>query len=236
MTDPTYKYIEEHSVPEAAGLDWIRRQTNLRTNYARMMSGPLQGTIITMLTKLCGVRNALEIGTFTGYTSVCIARGLAEGGHLDTLEKNDELEDIIREGWDRCGVSDKITLRFGSALDLLAQMAAQAGTGGTGEDLTSEAYCENSVTSKWQPYDLVYIDADKREYRQYFEAVLPLVRHGGLIMADNTLWDGKVLEDPLPVDHQTQEIYAFNEMVASDPRVETVILPLRDGLSLIRRR
>lgn len=239
MTDPTYKYIEEHSVPEATGLDWIRRQTNLRTNYARMMSGPLQGTIITMLTKLCGVRNALEIGTFTGYTSVCIARGLAEGGHLDTLEKNDELEDIIREGWDRCGVSDKITLRFGSALDLLAQMAAQAGTGGTGgtgEDLTSEAYCENSVTSKWQPYDLVYIDADKREYRQYFEAVLPLVRHGGLIMADNTLWDGKVLEDPLPVDHQTQEIYAFNEMVASDPRVETVILPLRDGLSLIRRR
>jgi len=214
MTDPTYKYIEEHSLAEAPGLDWIRRQTNLRTNYARMMSGPLQGTIITMLTKLCGVRNALEIGTFTGYTSVCIANGLAEGGNLDTLEKNDELEDIIREGWERCGVSDKITLHFGCALDLLAQMAS----------------------SKLQPYDLVYIDADKREYRQYFEAVLPLVRHGGLIMADNTLWDGKVLEDPLPVDHQTQEIYAFNNLVASDPRVETVILPLRDGLSLIRRK
>lgn len=260
MTDPTYKYIEEHSLAEAPGLDWIRRQTNLRTNYARMMSGPLQGTIITMLTKLCGVRNALEIGTFTGYTSVCIANGLAEGGHLDTLEKNDELEDIIREGWERCGVSDKITLHFGCALDFLAQMAAHAdtgstagmgsmagmggtagtadagGTGDTGEDLTSEACCENSIEGKWQPYDLVYIDADKREYRQYFEAVLPLVRHGGLIMADNTLWDGKVLEDPLPVDHQTQEIYAFNNLVASDPRIETVILPLRDGLSLIRRK
>lgn len=214
MIDPSYKYIEEHSVPEAEGLAWIRRQTNLRTNYARMMSGPLQGSIITMLTKLCKVKNALEIGTFTGYTSVCIANGLASDGHLDTLEKNDELVDVIREGWEKCGVSDKITLHNGCALELLGEM----------------------VGEKAEFYDLVYIDADKREYRQYFEAVLPLVRPGGLIMADNTLWDGKVLEDPLPVDHQTREIYAFNEMVAADFRVETVILPLRDGLSLIRKK
>lgn len=217
MTDPVYKYIGEHSMPEAEGLAWIRRQTNLHTNYARMMSGPLQGTIITMLTRLFNVRNALEIGTFTGYTSVCIANGLADGGHLDTLEKNDELVDIILEGWEKCGVSGKITLHRGNALDLLAAMAEDAGKGR-------------------QPYDMVYIDADKREYRLYLEAVLPLVRPGGLVMADNTLWDGKVLETPLPVDRQTQEIHAFNNMAASDPRVETVILPLRDGLSLIRKK
>lgn len=208
--DKTEKYILEHSCPEAPGLDWIRLQTNLRTNFAHMLSGPLQGTAITMLTKLCNVRRALEIGTFTGYTSVCIARGLADGGHLDTIERNDELLDVIHEGWKRCGVGDRITLHSGKALDILPTLTPA--------------------------YDLVYIDADKREYCLYFEAVLPLVRPGGLIVADNTLWGGKVLEENMSVDRQTRQIHAFNEAVASDPRVEVVLLPLRDGLSLIRKK
>lgn len=212
--DKIYRYITEHSTPESEALAWIRRQTNLRTNHARMLSGPLQGQLLTLLTQICGAQRALEIGTFTGYASVCIANGLPEGGHLDTLEINDELDSLIRQGWEKAGVSGKITLHTGPALQTIEKLAAQ-------EDFA--------------PYDLVYIDANKREYCAYFEAVLPLVRKGGLILADNTLWDGKILEEPMPQDAQTVEIARFNDMVANSEAVSTVMIPLRDGLTIMRK-
>lgn len=211
--DKIYRYITEHSTPESEALAWIRRQTNLKTNHARMLSGPVQGQLLTILTQISGARRALEIGTFTGYASVCIACGLPADGHLDTLEINDELDSLIHAGWERAGVSGKITLHTGPALETIGRLRTD---------------------NVFVPYDLVYIDANKREYCAYYEAVLPLVRPGGLILADNTLWDGKILEDPLPQDAQTVEIARFNDLVASDPRVDTVILPLRDGLTVLR--
>lgn len=216
--DKLYRYIAEHSARESEDLLWIRRQTNLRTNHARMLSGEVQGALLTMLVKSLEVRNALEIGTFTGYASVCLAKGLPENGHLDTLEINDELNDLILEGWRRAGVEGLITLHTGAALDTLKVLSAKQDAG------------------EIPPYDLIYIDANKREYRAYFEASLPLLRQGGVILADNTLWDGKVVEDSVPEDAQTQEILKFNDAVAADPRVECVIIPLRDGLTFIRKK
>lgn len=213
-----YRYIAEHSARESEDLLWIRRQTHLRTNHARMLSGEVQGALLTILVKSLGVHNALEIGTFTGYASVCLAKGLPEDGHLDTLEINDELNDLILEGWRRAGVEGLITLHTGAALDTLKVLSAKQESG------------------EIPPYDLIYIDANKREYRVYFEASLPLLRQGGVILADNTLWDGKVVEEPVPEDAQTQEILKFNDAVAADPRVECVIIPLRDGLTFIRKK
>lgn len=210
MEEKIYRYVTGHSIQEDEALRWIRRQTNLRTNRARMLSGELQGALLTMITQSTGAKYALELGTFTGYASVCIARGLADGGHLDSLEINDELDGIILQGWEKAGVLDRITLHTGDALDTVKTLKG--------------------------PYDLAYIDANKREYCAYFEALLPLVRTGGIILADNTLWDGKILEDPMPVDAQTREIARFNDMVASDGRVSAVMLPLRDGLTVIRKK
>lgn len=215
--DNLYKYIAGHSVRESDDLLWIRRQTHLHTNHARMLSGEVQGALLTLLVRSTGAGRILEIGTFTGYATVCLAKGLPEdGGHIDSLEINDELVGLIREGWKIAGVEDRISLHIGNALDTLSKFAEGSGDDGM--------------------YDLVYIDGNKREYCAYYEAVLPLVRQGGIILADNTLWDGKVVEDPLPSDAQTTEILRFNEKVAADPRVECVIIPLRDGLSFIRKK
>lgn len=208
--DKIYQYIIEHSDSEHPALSWIRKQTNLRTNHARMLSGSAQGTLLTMLVHLTGAKNILEIGTFTGYATTCLALGIEGKGHVDTLEINDELNELILEGWTRAGVQDMITLHTGDAIESLKALEG--------------------------PYDLVFIDANKRQYCAYYEAVLPIVRKGGLILADNTLWDGKILENPLPKDAQTQEIARFNDLVAQDTRVETVILPLRDGLTLLRKK
>lgn len=208
------RYIAEHSSGQTDALAWIERQTNIRTNHARMLSGAVQGRFLTMLTEMIRPAKALEIGTFTGYSAVCIASGLPEGGHLDTLEINDELEDLILEGFDRAGMADRITLRTGDAKETLQRLKAD----GAG------------------PYDLVYIDANKREYCTYYELVFDMVRTGGYILADNVLWDGKVCLDPLPGDRQTREIARFNDMVRVDPRVESVILPVRDGLNIIRKK
>lgn len=214
--DRLYEYICEHSRPETDGLKWIRKQTNLRTNRARMLSGPVQGAFLTMMAELTGAQRALEIGAFTGYSGACIAMGLPDSGHLDSLEINDELSDLILEGWEKCGVGDKVTLHTGNALDFLARRQAEAGS------------------PSFIPYDFAFMDANKREYCDYFEVLVPLMKKGGIIMADNTLWDGKVAEYPVPSDCQTREIMRFNDLVANDARVETVILPLRDGLTIMR--
>ena len=205
------RYIREHSSGQTEALAWIERQTNIRTNHARMLSGAVQGRFLTMLTEMIRPARVLEIGTFTGYSAVCIAYGLPENGHLDTLEINDELEDLILEGFDRAGVSGKVSLLIGDAKKTLEQL-------------------------KSGQYDMVYIDANKREYPEYYDLVFDMVRPGGYILADNVLWDGKVWLNPLPQDKQTQGIAAFNSIVARDPRVESVILPVRDGLNLIRKK
>lgn len=212
MTSELTRYIIEHSSPEHEALQWIRKQTNLRTNHARMLSGPVQGALLGMLVHMSGAERILEIGTFTGYATTAMALGMKESGHIDTLEINDELNDLILQGWERAGVSDRISLHTADALETL-----------------------HSFADREETYDLVFIDANKRHYRAYYEAVLPLVKKGGIILADNTLWDGKILENPLPKDAQTREIAAFNEMVAHDTRVSAFILPLRDGLTFIRK-
>ncbi len=207
------KYLKEHSTPAGEALGWLERQTYIRTNYPRMLSGAVQGRFLTLMAEFLKARNILEIGTFTGYSSICLAYGLGEDGHLDALEINDELEDLIREGWERAGVSGKISLHIGDAKDTLLKLREEG-----------------------RKYDLVYIDANKREYPDYYELALTLTRSGGFIAADDVLWDGKVYAENVPGDRQTQGIVRFNDLAAGDERVETVILPVRHGLSIVRKK
>lgn len=216
MESPLEEYLRTHSTPADEALEWIRAQTCIHTNYPQMLSGPVQGRLLTMLAELSGARRILEIGTFTGYSTVCLARGLGEGGHVDALEINDEMEDMIRASWGRAAVSELITLHIGDALEWLRERRDMPASSGL--------------------YDMVYIDANKREYLEYYEAVLPLLRPRGLIVADDVMQGGKVYEKPVPHDAQTLSLMAFNDAVASDPRVEVVLLPLRDGLSLILKK
>lgn len=216
-----YRYIKEHTTPQGEALDWIEKQTNIRTNHARMLSGAVQGRFLMMMTEMIRPVRILELGTFTGYSSVCLASCLPEGGHLDTLEINDELEDLIVEGFGRAGLSDRITLHIGDCKKTLEQL--RSGILGSKDGGT-------------RLYDMVYMDANKREYPEYYSLVFDLVRPGGYILADNVLWDGKVYEDDVPGDKQTSGIARFNDMVAADPRVECVIVPMRDGLYLIRKK
>lgn len=219
-----YKYIEEHATRQSEALGWVVRQTHIRTNHARMLSGALQGQLMRMMVQMSGARRILELGTFTGYSAICLASGLPEGGHLDTLELNDELEDLILEGFERAGLSDKIDLHIGDCKQTLGRFREEMGIS------------EGSQADPEKLYDIVYMDANKREYCEYYDLVFDMVRPGGLILADNVLWDGKVCQDPLPQDKQTLGIARFNDIVRDDPRVESVILPLRDGLNVIRKK
>ena len=215
-----YKYIEEHQTPQSKALDWVEKQTHIRTNHARMLSGAVQGQFMRMLVQMTGASRILELGTFTGYSAICLASALPEDGHLDTLELNDELEDLIMEGFERAGLSEKISLHIGDCKETLRSIRSEMGPEPAPEKL----------------YDIVYMDANKREYCEYYELVFDMVRPGGLILADNVLWDGKVCQDPLPQDKQTLGIARFNDLIRDDRRVESVILPLRDGLNLIRKK
>ena len=208
-----YKYIAEHATAQSEALSWVEKQTHIRTNHARMLSGAVQGQIMRMIVQMSGVKDILELGTFTGYSAICLGAAMPQDGHVDTLEINDELEDLILEGFDRAGLSDKITLHIGDCKETLRRFKKEG-----------------------RMFDLVYIDANKREYCEYYELIFDMVRPGGLILADNVLWDGKVCQDPLPQDKQTLGIARFNDMVKEDRRVESVILPLRDGLNLIRKK
>lgn len=208
-----YQYIKDHASTPSEALAWVEKQTHIRTNHARMLSGAVQGQIMRMLVQLSGASRILELGTFTGYSAICLASAMPEGGHLDTLEINDELEDLILEGFDRAGLADMISLHIGDCKETLRRFREEG-----------------------REYDLVYMDANKREYPEYYELIFDMVRPGGLILADNVLWDGKVCQDPMPQDKQTLGIAGFNDMVTEDRRVESVILPLRDGLNLIRKK
>ena len=206
-----YKYASTHSARASEALEWLEKQTNIRTNHARMLTGAVQGELLRLIALMCGAKRILELGTFTGYSAICLASALPEGGILDTLELNDELDDLILEGFERAGLSDRINLHIGDCRQTVAAMPSD------------------------RIYDLIYIDANKRDYCEYYDLVFPHLKTGGWILADNVLWDGKVCAEKPSADRQTQGILRFNEMVASDPRVENVILPIRDGLNIIRK-
>lgn len=212
MNTALEKYLDSHCTIRNEALDWLERQTNIRTGYPRMLTGRVQGEFLYMAVRMICPKNILEIGTFTGYSAICMALGLPENGHLDTLEINDELEDLALEAFDRAGVSDKISMHICDA----------------------SQYMKSNCSSGY--YDMVFIDANKREYPEYYELALECTRPGGFILADDVLWDGKVYADVVPNDKQTAGIVQFNEKAASDARVETVILPVRHGLSIIRKK
>ncbi|MDR2854098.1 MAG: O-methyltransferase [Prevotellaceae bacterium] len=211
MTNDIQQYIEQHSEAEPEYLQAISRQTYVRLLNPRMVSGALQGRVLTMLCALLQPQCVLELGTFVGYSALCMAESLGENAVLHTIEADDELEDTIRENLATVAHGSKIVLHIGDALQTIEKL-------------------------KTTTFDLVFIDADKREYLQYYEAVLPLVRQGGVILADNTLWNGKIFEDVQKNDLQTQKILKFNEFIAKDQRIEKIILPLRDGLTIIRKK
>lgn len=212
MESAQEKYIREHSSEESEALKWLVKQTNLRTNYPRMLSGQIQGELLKLIAQMLQARNILEIGCFTGYSSIWLAMGLETGGKVDSLEINDELEDLIREGWSRAGVQDKTELHLGDALEIM-----------------------ELFLNEGRKYDLIYIDANKREYLNYYKAAKRLLRKGGVILADDTMLGGKVYDSPETSDKQTRGLIEFNDFVAADTEVEQLILPLRDGLSIIRK-
>ena len=208
--DALERYVREMSTPQGEALSWVERQSWLRTSHGRQVSGPEVGALLRQFVQLLRPRQVLEIGTFSGYSTLWMASALPEGGRIDTLEINDEMEDLIRAGFARAGLADLIRLHIGDALDILPALTG--------------------------PYELVFIDADKRDYVAYYQAVFDLVAPGGLIVADNVLWDGKVCAEEPPRDQQTRGILAFNDLVAGDTRVDNFILPLRDGLNIIRKK
>ena len=201
--------IVEHIDPEPEWLREVDRRTNLRLYNPRMCSGHLQGRLLRMLAQLTGANRVLELGTFSAYSTLCLAEGVPDGGEVHTIEANDELEDFIRQNLALSPHGHKVTLHIGDACTLLRREFDGA------------------------VFDLVFIDADKRQYSDYYRLVKPLVRKGGLIVADNTLWDGHVVAAERH-SSQTLGVMEFNDMVAADPDVEKVILPLRDGLTVIR--
>jgi len=203
-------YILQHIEPEDEVLSELNRETHLKVMGARMISGHLQGQVLTILSKMIQPENILEIGTFTGYSAICLAKGLAENGKLITIEIDDELEKFARRYFVKAGVQHKIIQRIGLALEIIPTLQ--------------------------ETFDLVFIDADKCEYVAYYQEVFDRVRSGGYIIADNTLWSGKVLNEPTPDDFQTKGILKFNSLIRNDKRVEKVMLPLRDGMTLIRKK
>jgi Predicted O-methyltransferase len=209
-------YIEQHTTPEPELLARITRYTNLHVLNPHMLSGQVQGELLRMLSRMIRPRRILELGTFTGYSALCLAEGLADGGELITVEHNDELEDIIRRNLASSPLGSRIRLIIGDAKQILS------------DQLSAIAHRASN-----QQFDLVFIDADKREYCTYYDLVFPLVRPGGFILADNTLWDGHIIDPAYDRDRQTLGLRDFNRQVADDPRVSQVILPVRDGLTLI---
>ncbi|MDE7420534.1 MAG: O-methyltransferase [Muribaculaceae bacterium] len=203
-------YIDAHISAEPDHLKRLTRESNLRLINGRMCSGHLQGRLLKMLTMLVVPKLAVELGTFTGYSALCIAEGLPEGSTLVTMEVDDELEDFIREQLDSSEHGKKVELRIGKALEMCREFE------------------DGSV-------DMMFIDADKREYPAYLKEAVRMIRPGGLIVADNTLWSGHVCDTAYENDPQTRGVREFNEMAATLPGFDTVILPIRDGISLLRK-
>ena len=202
------QYILDHSTPEDPVLEDLYRQTHIRFVNPNMVSGHLQGKILEMISKMINPEYILEIGTFTGYSAICLAKGLKPGGKLITIEVNDELYGFSRSYFEKTSLTDNIIQRTGKAQDIVPDLNYK--------------------------FDLVFIDGDKREYCDYFNLVFNKVKKGGYILADNILWGGKAVDNDTR-DPQTRGVIEFNEMLKKDTRTEKVILPLRDGLMIIRK-
>lgn len=210
MNSEIEKYILDHSDPEGDYLYRLYRATNIHLLHGRMASGHLQGRVLKMLVRMIRPKNILEIGTFSGYSAICLAEGLEEGGMVYTFEINDEQEDFTRPWIEQSAVADKIRFIIGDAMTEAPKLGVE--------------------------FDMAFVDGDKRTYMESYEMVLSLLRPGGFILADNTLWDGHVVDHAYDKDKQTHGIESFNDFVARDPRVERVMLPLRDGLTLIYKK
>jgi caffeoyl-CoA O-methyltransferase len=211
VTPELHRYVLEHSAPLDAVQQRLIERTAELGGVRAMQVAPEQGMLLTLLTRLVGARRAVEVGTFTGYSSLCIARGLTGDGTLLCCDVSEEWTAIAREAWTEAGVADQIELRIGPAADTLRALPPEPGI------------------------DLAFIDADKGGYRTYWDELVPRVRPGGLLLVDNVLWSGRVV-DPEATDDDTQAIRAFNEHAAGDDRVELVVLPVADGLTVAMRR
>jgi caffeoyl-CoA O-methyltransferase len=211
LSPEIHAYLVAHGTPPDPVLADLASETLAVGPLARMQVAPEQGALLTMLTKLTGARRAIEVGTFTGYSALCIARGLPDDGKLLCCDVSEEWTKLARSAWEKAGVAGKIDLRIAPAAETLRALPDR------------------------EEWDLAFIDADKGNYAVYYEEILKRLRRGGLILADNVLWSGRVV-DPAADDEQTRAIRAFNDLVAKDDRVERVMLPVADGLTLARKR
>lgn len=203
------EYISAHIEPESNLLKSLYRETNIKLLNPRMASGHIQGRLLKSFVQMIKPKSVLELGTFTGYATLCMAEGLPEDGHIDTIEIDDELESFIKRWIAKSPYSNKISLHIGDALEIVPRLE--------------------------KDFDLIFLDAEKREYPEYYKQLFKYLKVGGYIIADNTLWDGHVVDSEYSKDRQTKAIKEFNDIVAADTRVTVSIVPIRDGLTLIRR-
>ena len=203
-------YALKNSDAESDILKKLNRETHLKMTMPQMLSGHLQGLMLQMFSKMIRPKNILEIGTFTGYSAICLASGLQEGGKLHTIDVNEEFQEMILQYIKEADLENKIRLHIGDAVNILPTLKEE--------------------------FDLVFIDADKENYSTYYDLVFPKVKQGGFIIADNVLWSGKILNSPKKMDFETKALYEYNLKIKNDSRVENVLLPLRDGLMIARKK
>ena len=208
LSEELENYAAQHTEDEPLLLQELNKRTHLNVLQPRMISGHFQGRFLSLLSKMVQPRTILEIGTYTGYATLCLAEGLQPDGVLHTIDIKEELTDLQREFFDRSGYGSQIVQHLGKAADIIPSL--------------------NTT------FDLVFIDADKQNYAHYFDLVIEKMNRGGIILSDNVLWSGKVVEEVKPNDKHTQALMAYNQKIKDDPRVETVLLPIRDGITLSR--
>lgn len=203
------EYVLAHTQEETPVLKALNRETYVKVMTPRMLAGQLQGRVLSMLSNMIRPRQILEIGTYTGYSAICLSEGLQEGGKIHTIDNNEELQEMVSRYLEEAGITGKVNLYMGNALDIIPAIN--------------------------ETFDLVYIDADKVNYSNYYDLLFDRVRKGGYIIADNALWSGKILDDPQKMDEDTKAVIAYNRKVHADKRVENVIFPIRDGLMICRK-
>ena len=208
ISDKLQQYIDDHTMEESNLLKALDRETHQKVLQPRMLSGSYQGRLLALLAKMIGPKKILEVGTYTGYATLCMAEGLTTGGSIDTVDHNEELTDMQRRYFDQSPYGSQIIQHLGEAKDILKSLTG--------------------------PYDLVFLDADKENYPRYFDLIIDKLEMGGVILSDNVLWSGKVLEKA--ADEATSALQEYNHKINTDVRVESVVLPIRDGLTITRKR
>ena len=208
ISDELELYVEQHSQDEPELLQRLNKETHQKILQPRMLSGHFQGRVLSMISKLVKPKTILEIGTYTGYSALCLCEGMEEGGTLHTIDIKEELVDFQKKYFNQSVWANQIIAHLGDALQIIPQLKTR--------------------------FDLVFIDADKENYIEYFNMVVPMMNKGGIILSDNVLWSGKILEEPNPKDVTTKILLEYNQIVKNDPRVETVLFPIRDGLTFSR--